>query len=60
MFDAAGVLVSEAIRSLGAAYSRTCPADTVGDRLVKGMWKAEAHLGVFGTVGNGYDGVRRG
>jgi hypothetical protein len=44
-------------------------AETVGDRLVKGMWKAEAHLGVlgtvgkgcgvFGTVGKGYDGVRR-
>jgi hypothetical protein len=30
----------------------------VGDRLVKGWWNAAAHLGVFGTVGKGYEGVR--
>ena len=29
----------------------------VGDRLVKGMWNDEAHRGVLGTVGKGYDGV---
>ena len=46
------------MRSCGAAYSRGWPAATVGDRLVKGMWNAEAHLGVFGTEGKGYDGVR--
>jgi hypothetical protein len=32
-------------------------AETVGDRLVKGMWKDEAQRGVLGTVGKGYDGV---
>jgi hypothetical protein len=39
--------------------SLACMADTVGDRFVKGWWKADDHLGVFGTVGKGYDGVLR-
>lgn len=53
MVDAAGVLDSEATRSFGGAHSLPCMADTVGDRLVKGMWKEDAHRGVLGTVGNG-------
>lgn len=53
VLHAAGVLLSEAMRSLATVYSRDWPAETVGERLVKGMWKAEAHLGVLGTVGKG-------
>lgn len=58
--EAAGVLVSDATRSLGAAYSLAYIADTVGDKFVKGWWKDEDHTtGVLGTVGKGYEGVRR-
>ena len=59
MVEAAGVLDSEATRSFGTVHSLEWMAETVGDRLVKGMWNDEAHLGVLGTVGNGYDGVLR-
>jgi hypothetical protein len=57
--EAAGVLDSDASLSKGVAYSLDWYAETVGERLVKGWWKAEAHLGVPGTEGKGYDGVLR-
>lgn len=60
MAEAAGVLVSDATRSLDREYSFGCMAETVGDRLVKGRWKEDDHRGVLGTVGKGYEGVRSG
>lgn len=48
------------MRSFGTDHSLECTADTVGDRAVKGIWNDEAHRGVLGTVGKGYDGVRKG
>lgn len=53
MAEAVGVLDSEAMWSFGGAHSLEYMADTVGDRVVNGMWKDDAQRGVLGTVGNG-------
>jgi hypothetical protein len=60
VFEAAGVLPSDVMRSLGVATSFWYMAACVGDSVVKGWWKGDGQaLGVLGIVGKGYDGVRR-
>jgi hypothetical protein len=55
-----GVLDSEVIRSLGVPSYFEYTADTVGDKVVKGWWSVDNQArGVLGTVGKGYDGVRK-
>ena len=45
----------------GVLLSPDWAAETVGDKAVKGWWKADDHVrGVPGTYGKGYEGVRKG
>lgn len=53
-----GVLRPE-LKASVVSDSLWLPADTVGESAVKGRWKDALHvLGVPGTYGKGYDGVR--
>jgi hypothetical protein len=54
------VLVSDLMLSRGVWLPCTSIDDTVGDRVVNGRWNDDDQvLGVPGTYGKGYEGVRR-